>query len=212
MPLDSSGVVALVVLDTTEAEMHGDCSPTEHRWTYTRCAGTQRALDNKTRTSDSQEKDRDPVVTPSATRMFSSSHRQRSEETSTNEKHKPSPLVFVPPSESEYRHANLFDHFIRRSTAHGTWMKPHMMTSCLTLKWKRKKTVKIRREAEEGGDLGVVRQPHHVTSHSAFPERAPGSGAAATSCDLALCLSWLSAFATGLRAHGVLLGKRSRCP
>ena len=33
IPTDSSRIVALVVLDTKEAEMHGDRSPTEHRWT-----------------------------------------------------------------------------------------------------------------------------------------------------------------------------------
>ena len=56
-------------------------------------------------------------ITPTELRRsFISSQRQHSK-----------PLVFAPPSESEPLHTNMFVHFVRRSAAHGAWMKPHMV-------------------------------------------------------------------------------------
>ena len=61
------------------------------------------------------------------------------------------------------------------------------------------------KDEEEDEDPGEARQTLHVSSLNSFPGHVRES-AAATSCDFALSLSRPHVFATGLLAHGVLLG------
>ena len=156
MPTDSSGVVALVVLDTKEAEMRGDASPTEHivglipgvpghreRWT--------------TINPDSKCVPHVHFITPTEQRR-----NEHERETQT----KPSGVCTAKRVGASPR-KHVFVHFIRRSTAHGTWIKPHTMTpelmaptSCLTLKWKNEEEDEDLEEVEQGEDLALSFSGH----------------------------------------------------
>ena len=159
MPIDSSGFVALVVLDTKEAKI---CAVIARRQStvgpFLGVPGHREGWTHKTRTSYSQKTERDPMVpkfrsnqTPCATRLFNSSHRRSCEE---NEHDRDQSLWCL------HRQAtnNKFISSHRKSCGRNT-LANILLDAYVE-------------DEEEGDDPGVVRQPRHASSHSSFPSPA----------------------------------------